>query len=413
MYHQLVRRVPLFSNLPDSEIDSLVSQLTEKTIPVRSILFREGERGNHFFIVVAGTIAIIKALDTPDEVVLDIRGPGDFVGEMSLFSRDGLRTASVRAESDLRVLEMTRQSFESLLSRQPAVVYEMLMVLSKRLNEANDLIVRGLIEKNEQLSQAYKELHVAQAQIIDQQIMDRELSQARDLQQSLLPVILPTIAGFDLGARMVPARIIGGDFFNVINLDEDRIGLAVGDVAGKGVPAALFMSLACSLLRSEALLHASPVEVLDLMNQHLRIMNPRGLFVTVLYGVLHIAKHEFVYARAGHEKPLIWLQDGEFITQTEDTGQPLGLFNKPAFDSQVVHLQPGSTLLLFTDGVIEAQNTRNDFFGEECLRQLVPDLLDLSAQDMCDQLVELLARFYGSDNRSDDVTLLALKTLRS
>jgi sigma-B regulation protein RsbU (phosphoserine phosphatase) len=197
----------------------------------------------------------------------------------------------------------------------------------------------------------------------------------------------------------------------VILLDDNRVGLAVGDVAGKGVPAALFMSLACSLLRSEAHLHSGPAEVLELLNRHLMMMNPRGLFVTVLYGVLHLQEGEFVYARAGHESPLVWNGNGSFVERQDGLGQPLGIFMQPALDTQTVTLSPGSTLLLFTDGVTEAQNLHSDFFGEECLRQLVPDLLNLPAQDMCDQFMETLSQFYGGESRSDDVTMVALKVL--
>ena len=407
----MIRGIPLFSKLPVSEIDTIAASLVEKTFPARSILIREGERGDQFYIVAEGQIAIIKALDTPDEVVLNVQGPGELIGEMSLFSQDGLRTASVRAETDVCVLEMTRSTFESLLSRQPTLMYEMLLLLGRRLIEANDHAVRSLTEKNEQLVQANADLKAAQDQIIENEIIDRELCQARDLQRNMLPEILPRFTGYDLGARMIPAHMVGGDFYDVIPLDADRLGLAVGDVAGKGVPAAMFMSLACSLLRSEAHLHASPTEVLELLNQHLLMMNPKGLFVTVLYGVFHLLTGEFVYARAGHERPLVWKKDGALLVRQEGLGQPLGLFKKPALDTQTISLPPGSMLLLYTDGITEAQNAQSDFFGEECLQQLVPDLLGCPAQELCDQLVELLSRFYGGRSHSDDLTLLALKAL--
>jgi sigma-B regulation protein RsbU (phosphoserine phosphatase) len=309
------------------------------------------------------------------------------------------------------LLEISRQTIENLLSRQPTVAYEMLMLLSRRLSESNQRNINDLKEKNAQLAQAYEELQLAQRQVIAQGIMDREIRQARDLQRSLLPGMLPRLPGFDLGARMIPSSMVGGDFYDVIRLDADHVGLAVGDVAGKGVPAAMFMFLACSLLRSEAHLHASPSEVLNLVNKHLRMANPRGLFVTVLYGVLHLSRSEFTYARAGHERPLIWKEDGEVVLPSEGLGQPLGVFENPSFDVQTVHLPLGSTLVIFTDGITEAHNSHDDIFGEECLQELVPELLNLPAQEFCDRLVALLDQFYGGGNRSDDITVLAVKTM--
>src|SRR5439155_21220972 len=129
--------------------------------------------------------------------------------------------------------------FDALLHRQPSLAYEMVRVLSVRLRESDDSTIRDLQEKNRQLTLAYEELQAAQAQIIEKEKLEYELQVARELQERMLPRALPGMEGFDFGARMVAARAVSGDFFDFIVLDDDAVGVVVGDVCGKGLPAAL------------------------------------------------------------------------------------------------------------------------------------------------------------------------------
>jgi sigma-B regulation protein RsbU (phosphoserine phosphatase) len=261
------------------------------------------------------------------------------------------------------------------------------------------------------LAEPHEELKITQFQMIEKELLERELQQARELQQSILPQVLPPLEGYDLGARMVPARMIGGDFFDVIPLDADHLGLAVGDISGKGIPAALFMSLTCSLLRVEAKMCMSPYRVLQQVNQHLLAINAQRIFVTLLYGILHLPTHDFTYARAGHELPMLWDYRGAIVPITEGRGQPLGLFKKPLLDRKKIKLTPGSTLILYSDGVTEAQSASDVFFGLEGLQRIVPGLLEQTAQDMCDQIVDELQNCCRDIERIDDITLLTLKIL--
>jgi sigma-B regulation protein RsbU (phosphoserine phosphatase) len=199
----------------------------------------------------------------------------------------------------------------------------------------------------------------------------------------------------------------------VIPLDADHLGLAVGDISGKGIPAALFMSLTCSLLRVEAQMCMSPYRVLQQVNRHLLAINAHGIFVTLLYGILHIPTSDFTYARAGHELPLLWDNRGAMVPITEGHGQPLGLFKKPLLDRKKLKLTPGSTLMLYSDGVTEAQDAGNVFFGQEGMQRIVPGLLGQTAQGLCDQIVDELHNCCREIEKIDDITLLALKVFPS
>lgn len=411
MINSILRRIPLFSTLPPAELDALVASLSEKTYPAQSVLIQEGERGDKFYIVLDGQIAILKAMGSDDERLLGLRGVGEFIGEMSLLNRDGLRTASARVHTDARVLEMTRANFDALLTRVPTIAYEMLRVLSARLDEAHNNAIAELMERNRELAEAYAELQAAQEQIIEKEILDRELVQAKEIQESMLPKTLPSLERFEIGARMVPARMIGGDFFDIFSLDSDSLGIAVGDVSGKGIPAALFMALTTRLLKAEARPGVSPEKTLLRVNQHLLEMNTRGMFVTLLYGVLNQKTREIVCVRAGHEYPLMWDDDRRPIQIAHDRGNPLGIFHSPLLDIQKFTLPQGSTLLLYSDGVTEAYNEEEELFGVECIEAIVPDLLKNSAQKICNLILERLNVYHGDLPQSDDITVLTLKAI--
>ncbi len=230
----LIRQVPLFASVRGTETQFLAEVLREVEIAAGSLLFREGEPGSSFDIIVDGQVEIIKALGTAEERLLAVRGPGDFFGEMSLLDPDGRRTASVRARTDLRLLTMARPDFDTLLQHRPALAYEMVRVLSLRLRESDNATIADLRAKNRELAQAYADLKAAQAQIVEKEKLEQELRTAHWIQQSILPREFPRLDGFDFGARMEPARAVGGDLFDFIPLGRDRVGVVIGDVSDKG-----------------------------------------------------------------------------------------------------------------------------------------------------------------------------------
>jgi sigma-B regulation protein RsbU (phosphoserine phosphatase) len=409
----LLKKVPLFADLSPAGIEALTDLLQEKVYPTQMVLFGEGDHGDRFYVVETGEITIIKAMGTPQERVLAVRGAGEFIGEMSLLSHEGARTASARVEPGSRLLEMRRADFDAFLHRVPALAYEMLAVLSDRLNEAHNASIRDLTEKNRQLEEAYASLKAAQQQIIEKEILERELEQARQIQQSMLPARLPKIKGYDLGAGSEPAQMVGGDFYDLIPLGADRLGLVIGDVSGKGVSAALFMAQTISLLRAQTRLHRQPVSVLRGVNQDLMERNASGMFVTLLYGVLHLSSRRFVYARAGHLPPALWDRDGLAVSFPLGKGQILGVLPKVELEHMSLTLPLGGTLLLYTDGVTEAKNSQGVFLDEVGLYSRVPSLLNQPAQLLCDTLIRSVLDYHGSAKQDDDITVVAVKTTSS
>jgi serine phosphatase RsbU (regulator of sigma subunit) len=405
----IIGQVPLFSTLPEDEIAALAMSLHATQYSAGTVLFYEGDRGDRFYIVLEGQIAIIKALGTADERMLGLRGSGEFVGEMSLLNRDGLRTATARVEDDAQVLELTRADFDALLHRHPTLAYEMLRVMSMRLRQSHETAMSALQEKNRRLAEAYRDLQAAQAQLIEQEALARELRLAREIQESMLPRKLPSPLGYDIGARMVAARMVGGDFYDIFPLDTDTLVIAIGDVSGKGVPAALFMTLVCSLLRAESARAETPEAALRSVNRHLAIWNAKSMFVTVLYCVLHLPTRMLTFVRAGHDLPLVYDANGDVLPIERGWGHPLGLFPTPLLDTQTIALPPGSTMLLYTDGVTEAVTVQGDMFGPERLRAALREHVDIRPTMLCDLLIDTLTAYSGGAPQADDITLVALR----
>ena len=413
MKEELISQIPLFANLPRHEIAHLAAMLRPLDFAAGDLLFREGATGDWFYVLLEGQVEVIKALGTSAERVLGIYQAGSSIGEMSLFSHDGMRTASVRALTALHVLEMTLADFDALLARQPRLAYTMTRILSQRLEESDNHTIRELREKNRQLTHAYDELKAAQAQIIEDEKLEAEIAVARTIQRSILPHDPPQLPGFDIGMRIEPMTSVGGDFYDFIPLGNGQLGLAIGDVSGHGVPAALFMALTFSLLRAEASRTSSPHAALLAVNRLLLTLSDSGMFVTILYGILDGATREFHYARAGHNLPVVMDAQRQPVRLASQLGQALGLFPDPALDEQCLTLQPGSLLFLYTDGVTEAANMEGEFFQEHGLQAVLHADGWKSSQAVCDQVWAAVQAYSGIGAPQDDVTLLAVRVINS
>ncbi len=412
MDDERIYQSPLFASLPRPELAGLLADLKVVRLGCGAVLFSEGEPGERFYVVLSGELEVVKAAATREERVLNRLGPGDYLGEVSLLEPGGVRTATVRAATDSSLLEMNRDDFDRLLQRRPSIAFHIARVLGTRLRAADHQTIRDLQAKNRQLDQAYRDLQDAQAHIIEKEKLEHELSLAREIQRSMLPRSIPTLEGFEFGACMTPAKAVGGDFFDFIPLGPDRLGIAVGDVSGKGVPAALFMAMARSLLRSEAHQNASPRDVLQRVNHHLMDLNEGEMFVTVLYGVLDGRTQCFEYARAGHEFPVMCDELGRVVPLPRGKGQALGVFDAAVSDDQKIHLAPGCTLLLYSDGLTDAVNAENECFGIAQIHRNLSAVRAGAAQSVCDHLVEMVSNHQAGIARFDDVTVVVIQNRR-
>ena len=217
----LLARIPFFTDLPDEELDRIAATLDMVNLQSGDILFREGDTGEHMYVVVSGELEVLMAPDTDNELILNIVHEGEYLGEMSFIMPGGRRTASVRARGEVGLLSLSRDQFDDLLKRHPKLANAMVSVLSQRLDNTNVSTFRDLTEKNRQLQKAFDELKAAQEQLIEKERLERELKVAADIQMSILPSVLPVHKNFDFGGRILPARQVGGDFYDVFDLGDN------------------------------------------------------------------------------------------------------------------------------------------------------------------------------------------------
>ena len=260
---------------------------------------------------------------------------------------------------------------------------------------------------------AYDELSAAQAKIIEKEKLEHSLQVARTIQYSILPTRIPQMDGYDIGAFMMPAQAVGGDFYGVYPLGEEHMALVVGDVSDKGMPAAIFMAQSHALLRASTERGNNVGDVLRRVNDLLMEMNAGDLFVTVIYGILNRSNGEFHYARAGHELPLLLGADGELSMPKMGTGMALGIFKNLILDERSITIPPGGCMILYSDGSADTRNQDDVRFGDAGLKRAVQQFgSNNTAQDTCQAIYDCLVEYQNGTPQFDDVTLLAVRKLQ-
>jgi len=238
--------------------------------------------------------------------------------------------------------------------------------------------------------------------------LQHELDVASGIQQSLLPTAFPRGENYQVFANMEPARNVGGDFFDVVNLEDDRIGLAIADVSDKGVPAALFMMSSRTWMKGAAIGNPEPAEVLEEVNSLLHEGNETQMFVTALYAVYTPETGEFTYASGGHDAPLLVRADGSSELLPLTGGIALGITPGFEYGQNTVTLNPGETIVLYTDGVTEAMNNEGEQFGVERMREVFVDAVPKNSDDATRTIFEAVNAFADGAAQSDDITCLTL-----
>ncbi len=238
-----------------------------------------------------------------------------------------------------------------------------------------------------------------------------ELSIATQIQASMLPCIFPAFPDrheFDIMASMLPAKEVGGDFYDFFLVDEEHLGIVMADVSGKGVPAALFMVITKTLIKNYAQLGLSPAQVFTKANNQLCDGNDAGMFVTAFMGLINIKTGEFRYANAGHNPPCIRKKDGAFTYMRAPAGFVLAGMEGIQYKENTLFFEPGDSIFLYTDGVTEATDGNNELFSDPRLLEVLNRHGDLPLAELLEQIKQEIDSFVGSAPQFDDITMLAL-----
>lgn len=243
-----------------------------------------------------------------------------------------------------------------------------------------------------------------------QKALERDLSLARQVQQSFLPAGMPGVAGYEFGAENRPAQAVGGDFYNFYPLPENRLGIAIGDVAGKGIAASLFMARLSSELSHFAPMFTDPGRLMAALNRELLARAKQGMFVTMVYLVMDTVTGEVLFSNAGH-LPLL-LKTGDEVTPVgvdDANGPPLGILSDAEYHTQAFSLAPGSTIVLYTDGVVEARDARGRIFGSDRLVEVLAQTTAAEPDGLIREIVRAVDLFSKGRGGGDDLTLVCVR----
>ena len=328
----------------------------------------------------------------PDLVLLDIMMPGLDGYEVcrQLRAREATREVPVMFLSALEDVKDKAHGFEVGGNDYLTKPFELLEVKAR---------VRSLLK-----AKAYADA-VRDA-------MARDLRIAREIQMGILPAdpaALTRGTGLDVHAVIEPAREVGGDLYEVLRVSDTRVVVALGDVSGKGIPAALFMAVAVTVLRTLARQIERPDEILRRLNDELVEQNPRGMFVTLQCLVFDTKERRVLCAGGGHHELAVLTPNGPPRLMCKSTGRPIGLMPANHIECETIALEPGETFVLYSDGVSEAMNARDDLYGEERLLATLAAHRDATLPDMLSHVLTDVRAFADGAKQSDDITMVAVR----
>ena len=237
----------------------------------------------------------------------------------------------------------------------------------------------------------------------------KELEIAHQIQESFLPNTLPHIENYQLAASSIPAQEVGGDFYDFIPISKEQTGLTIGDVSGKGIPAALFMAFSRTLLRAKACRNPGVGRMIESVNNFINEEPHSDMFVTLFYSVLDNKNNKLTFVNAGHNPPLLLKNENSEIIKLSTGGVVLGAMKGLKMDEKTIDINPGDLLVLYTDGVTEAVDKQDAQFGEEKLINLIQENRKLQVEDLKNMIIDEVYDFASGTPQADDITLMVLR----
>ena len=346
-----------------------------------------------------------KALDIansdphPDLILLDIVMPGLSGYEVCE------RLQKDSATSSIPVIFITAKT--TTQDEQHGLELGAVDYITKPISPA---IVKARVRTQLALKKNMEDLHTAYSVIEKQKDrMQQELNVGRDIQLAMVPKVFPVSEDYSLYAILEPTREVGGDFYDAFVVDEEHICFCIGDVSDKGVPAALFMAMAKTLIKSRASSDLSTASIVTHVNDELSKNNEGCLFVTLFVCVFNVRSGELLTTNAGHNPPLLKHADGSVTSLSARDGLVVAAMEGITYTENRLQLQKGDTLLLYTDGVTEADNINNEFFGGDRLEKLFHDHQMESVEELTHSIVETIHAFEGVNRQVDDIAILAFQ----
>jgi sigma-B regulation protein RsbU (phosphoserine phosphatase) len=408
----------LFVGLDDATTTLVINHLKRVDLAAGHVVFEDNAPGDTLYIIESGHVQVSKTLDNGQEHVFAELGPSEFFGEMALLEEKP-RSARVSTLTPTSLLAMPRATFNTLIEQHPFVAANFLKVISARLRQRNHMqesllrekqeLVEELAAKNVALEQALAELRAALDTVAEHERVKRDLEIARQIQHQMLPTVFPQVPGLELYATTVPSRWVGGDFYDAVSVGPQTLGLLLGDVSGKGIPAAMQMARLMGEFRASVSHRADPEGVMQLLNELLCQRNVQWTsFVTIQYVVLDMARQHIRFICAGHPPIILCHADGRLEHLGALSNVPLGIDAMFAYRQEAHQLLPGDRLLLYSDGAYELRDAHGGMLGLSRLADIfaaAPPQPELAIRT----IQETLDAFGDSRSPHDDTTFLCAR----
>ena len=359
---------------------------------------RNGEY--EFFFAHNGLEALAILYNNPDiEIVLsDINMPEmdglTLLAKVNEMRNPALRVIMVSAYGDMKNIRQAMNNGAFDFATKPIDMDDLAVTIEKAIEQIK--FVHESMEEHSQLES-----------------LKKDLTTAKDIQQYILPRVFPPFPEFndklDIYASMEAAKDIGGDFYDFFRIDDDRIALVIADVCGKGIPAALFMAVSRTIIRSKGMQGVSAEECLTESNRLLAAYSVDCMFVTVFYAIYNTKTGLVTYCNGGHNSPHLLRADGTVKELPRAKSIILGAFDGAEYIEENLQMEHGDTLVMYTDGVTEAMNPAFEELGEERLDRILSGLADKSSQEIVEAVKTGIADFVNGAEQSDDITMLVLK----
>ncbi len=385
-----ISQLKLFSTIPYASVEAALAECPTREVAANEVLLQPGQRNEAIHLLVSGRLRI--HFDSKDSAEFIPIEEGGCFGELSII--DG-RPVSAYVVADLpsRILLVNEKLFWDRLIPQPGVARNLLNVLAERMRVNGEMILERMQDK------------------LALEHLQKELSVASTIQLSMLPVGSQLLAGrsdVDAWAIMEPAKNVGGDFYDAFFATPDRLFFAIGDVSGKGIPAALFMARTITQMRMEAVRRRSPAAILEAVNRSLCEGNDAGMFVTLFCGILDMQTGQVLFANAGHNPPIMLRAAGAPAFMSLKKGLVAGIIEDSRYAADAMQLSPGDRILLYTDGVTEALDTGNQLYSEARLLATVQGADAPDSRNLIEKIRASIAEFVQDAPQADDITMLCL-----
>ena len=388
---RLLQSHGLFKGIPPGMLAALVERCGRIVLGRDEVLLCPGQANHTLYLLLSGELEVhLDALHSGNSFPV---APGEIIGEMSIIEQRQAAAWVVGKETSV-LLAMPEQVFWDSFLPIPQATRNLLHLLTGRLRKRDVVLVKEMEKK------------------MRYELLERELRSAAKIQASILPSsrpLFPNHPQVQVHAIMRPAREVGGDFFDALAINDHSVCVAVGDVCGKGMPAALFMVRVMTLLRMSVLQEQNPAAILPAVNRLLYEANEESMFVTLAVALLDTSTGRLTYLNGGHNPPFLALKGQPFNIWNPPQAALLGFDPEATFCAAEMVLQPGDTLVLYTDGVSEAENARLEQFTVERAGEALTQSADGDAVELVEQLATSVSSFAGGHEQSDDITILALR----